>query len=51
MLHPTQPADILKLAVINHSVDILIPSGSGLTATTEIIDLLSINPLSSLLAS
>lgn len=43
MLQPTQPADILKLAIIKHSVDILIPSSSGLIATTEITDLLNIN--------
>lgn len=51
MLQPTQPARTLKLAVINHSVGILIPGGSGLTATTEATDLLTVNPLSSPLTS
>lgn len=51
MLQPTQPAHTLKLAVMNHSVDILIPGGSGLTATTEMTDLLSVNLLSSPLTS
>lgn len=51
MLQSTQLAPILKVDVNNHSVDILIPSGSGLTATTEITDLLSVNPLFRLLTS